>query len=115
MIRIAVLVSGNGSNLQSLIDNCKSGYIPGEIVLVVSSKSAAYALERAALENIPSVALERISFNDTDDYSAAIMNELAGKNIDLICLAGFLVKLGSNLTILSPSSIDSQQTIVLKA
>jgi phosphoribosylglycinamide formyltransferase-1 len=82
MINIAVLVSGNGSNLQSLIDNCKSGYIPGRIVLVVSSKPGVYALERANRENIPSVIFERIKFGDAEEYSSAIMAVTKEKNVD---------------------------------
>jgi formyltetrahydrofolate-dependent phosphoribosylglycinamide formyltransferase len=97
LIRIAVLVSGNGSNLQSLIDGCRSGYIPGEIKLVISSKSGAYALQRAIREDISTRSIERFNFINDEEYSAAILHEVKAKNIDLICCAGFLSKLGNNI------------------
>ena len=97
MIKIAVLVSGSGTNLQSLIDNCKSGFIPGKICLVISSKGASYALERARKEQIETLVIERKNFTDDEEYSAAILKEVRLRDIDLICLAGFLKKLGVNI------------------
>ncbi len=97
MIKIAVLVSGGGTNLQSLIDSCKSRFIPGEIVLVISSRQGAYALERARKENIDTVIIEKKDFKNEEEYSAEILKEVNKKNVDLICLAGFLLKLGANI------------------
>ncbi len=97
MIKIAVLVSGEGTNLQSLIDSCKSGFIPGEIVLVISSRQGAYALERARKENIDTVIIEKKDFKNEEEYSAEILKEVNKKSVDLICLAGFLLKLGSKI------------------
>jgi len=93
MIKIAVLVSGNGTNLQSIIDACKSGDVPGKVVLVVSSNKEAYALERARKEGIESVAVEREKFDSDENYSKEIMKYIDEKDTDLICLAGFLKKL----------------------
>lgn len=82
MTRIAVLVSGGGTNLQALIDAQKSGIIKnGEIVLVASNKAAAFALERAKNNNI-----EGFVMKDEEDLLA----KLAEEKIDLIVLAGFL-------------------------
>lgn len=97
MIKIAVLVSGGGTNLQSLIDGCKSGFIPGEIVLVVSSKPDAYALERARKENIEASVIEKKLFKNEEEYSAEIQKAVDKKKADLICLAGFLLKLAPNI------------------
>ncbi len=97
MIKIAVLVSGNGTNMQSLIDNCNSGYIPAKIVLVISNKNGVQALDRAKNEKIESLVIEKKNFEDKEEYSARILKEVQKRNIDLICLAGFLLQLGSNI------------------
>ena len=89
--RIAVLVSGGGTNLQALIDAQKCGALGnGEIALVLSSKPEVYALERAANNNIPSVVLPRKEYTDIAAYSRALTDTLLKNNIDLVVLAGFL-------------------------
>ncbi len=89
--RIAVLVSGGGTNLQALIDAQKAGNLgDGEIVLVLSSKADVYALERAAQNGIPSTVLPRKDYADIAAYSAALVKTLEAANIDLVVLAGFL-------------------------
>lgn len=89
--RIAVLVSGGGTNLQALIDAQKYGELGnGEIALVLSSKPEVYALERAANNNIPSVVLPRKEYTDIAAYSRALTDTLLENNIDLVVLAGFL-------------------------
>lgn len=97
MIRIAVLVSGSGTNLQTLMDNCKSGYIPGKIVVVVSSNPDAYALKRAEKEGVESVVIQRKDFDSNEDFSAEILKEAEKRRVGLICLAGFVKKLGKNI------------------
>ncbi|MBN2406574.1 MAG: phosphoribosylglycinamide formyltransferase [Elusimicrobia bacterium] len=97
MIRIAVFVSGSGTNLQSLIDSCKTGFIPGNIVLVISSNPGAYALRRAEKNGIETAVVVRKDFGDKENFSAAILEILKGKDINLICLAGFLQQLGGNI------------------
>lgn len=81
MLNIAVLISGSGSNLQRLIDECKNKKINGNIKLVISNKENVYGLKRANNENI-----KNLYINDEED----IKNELKKENIDLIVLAGFL-------------------------
>ncbi|MBQ7299347.1 MAG: phosphoribosylglycinamide formyltransferase [Clostridia bacterium] len=89
--RIAVLVSGGGTNLQALIDAQKCGELGnGEIALVLSSKPEVYALERAANNSIPSVVLPRKEYSDIAAYSRALTDTLLENNIDLVVLAGFL-------------------------
>ena len=89
--RIAVLVSGGGTNLQALIDAQKCGALRnGEIALVLASKPEVYALERAANNNIPSVVLPRKEYTDIAAYSRALTDTLLENNIDLVVLAGFL-------------------------
>ncbi|MBQ7380597.1 MAG: phosphoribosylglycinamide formyltransferase, partial [Clostridia bacterium] len=97
--RIAVLVSGGGTNLQALIDAQKSGKIhSGEIVLVISNKEGAYALTRAQNAGIPTVTLPRKSFASAKDFEAAMLGELEKNKIDLIVLAGFLSILSADFT-----------------
>ena len=97
--RIAVLVSGGGTNLQALIDAEKSGIIKsGTISLVVSNKADAYALERARLAGIPSVTLLRKELGSQEAFEAALTKLLEDENIDLIVLAGFMSILSESFT-----------------
>jgi phosphoribosylglycinamide formyltransferase-1 len=89
--RIAVLVSGGGTNLQALIDAQKSGMFgDSEISLVVASKDGVYSLERAKNNNIPSLVLARKSYDSISSYSRALADALTEEKIDLVVLAGFL-------------------------
>ena len=104
--RIAVLVSGGGTNLQALIDAEKSGIIKsGEIVLVVSSKSDAYALERAANAGIATAVAERKVLRDQTAFESAILSHLEEKKIDVIVLAGFMSILSENFVKKYPKRI----------
>lgn len=89
--RIAVLVSGGGTNLQALIDAQKSGMFgDSEISLVVASKDGIYSLERAKNNNIPSKVLVRKEYDSIKAYSKALTDTLVEEKIDLVVLAGFL-------------------------
>ncbi|MBE5741995.1 MAG: phosphoribosylglycinamide formyltransferase [Clostridiales bacterium] len=89
--KIAVLVSGGGTNLQALIDAEKRGeLVNGKISLVLSSKPDVYALERAKNNGIKSVVLPRKEFGSANEYSKAIADTLVSEGIDLVVLAGFL-------------------------
>ena len=90
--RIAVLVSGGGTNLQAILDAEDSGKISsGEVTLVVSSKEGAYALERAKKHNIESIVLPRKDYSDRKSYSDALRETLENYKIDLVVLAGFMI------------------------
>ena len=89
--RIAVLVSGGGTNLQALIDAQKSGMFgDSEISLVVASKDGVYSLERAKNNNISSKVLVRKEYDSIKEYSKALTDTLVEEKIDLVVLAGFL-------------------------
>ena len=88
MVRIAVLISGGGTNLQSLIDNVKSGYINGEIALVVSNRANAYGLIRAKDANIKAEYIKE---------EEKLIERLKEENIDLIVLAGYLAIVSDKL------------------
>lgn len=94
MTKIAVLVSGCGTNLQALIDAQQAGKIEnGQISLVISSNPKAYALERAAKAAIPSKVLRRKDFSDAEEYGKALTALLENADIGLIVLAGFMTVL----------------------
>ncbi len=88
MKKVAVLVSGGGSNLQALIDAVKAGEIPAQISLVISNKPGVYALERAAQAGIPGVVIPTKD-RSREEYSRQILATLQSEGIDLVCLAGF--------------------------
>ena len=95
LTRIAVLVSGGGTNLQALMDAQAAGRIPsGKIALVVSNRKAAYALERAKGAGIESVVLSKYMKPDPDAYDAALLDILTAHRIDMLALAGFLGIIG---------------------
>ena len=99
MLRVGVLVSGGGTNLQALIDAQKSGILRnGEIVLVVSNVKNAYALERAANSGIESLTLTRKTCGGQEGFETALMHELDSRDIELIILAGFLSILTKRFT-----------------
>src|SRR3989339_602797 len=91
--KIGVLVSGGGTDLQSIIDACESGQIPGEVAVVISSKKDAFALERAKKHNIQGVFIDRKQCKNINEYSEKILAELKKRNAHLVCLAGFLLKI----------------------
>lgn len=96
MVRIAVLISGGGTNLQSLIDNVKNGYINGEIALVVSNRAKAYGLERARQANIKAECIKD---------EKLLIERLKEEKIDLIVLAGYLAIISDELINLYPNKI----------
>lgn len=97
MVKIAVFVSGGGTNLQALIDAEKMGKIEnGKIAFVLSSSPQAFALERAARENIPTAVCRRKDFSEDAAYSNALIHLMQSHDIGLIVLAGFLTILPEN-------------------
>jgi len=97
-MRIAVLVSGGGTNLQALIDASKDGaFSQSEISLVVSTKEGVYALERAKKACIKSIVIERKKFLSINDFDSEMEKVLLENKIDLVVLAGFLSILGEKV------------------
>lgn len=97
-IRIGVLVSGSGSNLQAIIDASKKEILDdAEVAVVISNKKESFALKRAEKENIPALFIDPKLFGSRTEYYEKIIREFNSRNVDLICLAGFLLKLESNI------------------
>lgn len=89
-IKIGVLISGGGSNLQSIIDKINEGYINGEIKLIVSNKKDAYGLKRGKNNNIKSIFIDQASFKSEDEYNKYLVEKFEEAGIELVVLAGYL-------------------------
>lgn len=97
MLKIGVLVSGGGTNLQKLIDAEKAGeIINGKLQVVISSRPDAYALERAKQAGIEAITLRRKDYDSVEAYSQALIDALRERQVDLVVLAGFLTITGDN-------------------
>ena len=85
---------GRGSNMQAIIDGCKSGKINGEVALVVGVKDDAPAMERARSQAIATISIPPKQYQSVEEYDDAVFDALQGANVDLICLAGYMRILG---------------------
>ena len=96
-LRLAVMVSGGGSNLQSILDACAAGRIDAEVALVICNVPDAYALERARLAGVPAVCVPAGRRSGTPEWEAAEAEHLrllAEHGVELICMAGYMRRLG---------------------
>ena len=106
MVRIAVLVSGGGTNLQALIDAQGRGELKnGTIAAVISSREGAYALERARAAGIPGYVVARKDFSSNRDMTLALVDKLKELDIGLVVLAGFLHILTEEMVAAYPNAI----------
>jgi phosphoribosylglycinamide formyltransferase 1 len=87
---IAVLISGSGTNLQSIIDKTGSGYLPVVVRCVISDKPDAYGLERARINNIPAFAIEPNRFSSREEHEKAVTATLEKYEVELVVLAGYM-------------------------
>ncbi len=89
-IKLAVLISGSGSNLQALIDACKDENYPAEIAVVISNKGDAYGLERAKKAGIPTHSIHHRDYDGREDFDQALIDAITPYSVDLVCLCGFM-------------------------
>lgn len=100
-IKLAVLVSGNGSNFQAIIDAIEAGRIPNtRVACLISNKSEAFALERARKHNVKTIVLDHKAYPNRQAYDTALVELLRQHEVDLVILAGFM-------RLLSPIMIDA--------
>lgn len=97
MKNIAVFASGNGTNLQAIIDNIAAGRLKANLALVVSDKQSAFALKRAKQAGIKTLFANPKKFQDKEDYEKYIVDHLKKEKVDLVVLAGFMRIVGSYL------------------
>ncbi len=98
-MKLAILISGSGSNLQAFIDAQQTGELGGSIGVVLSNKADAYGLERAKQAGIDTLCIDHRDFEEREQFDAAMVDALASYDIDLVILAGFM-------RILTPAFID---------
>jgi phosphoribosylglycinamide formyltransferase-1 len=89
-LQIAVLLSGNGTSLESLFERIDTGEIDGQIAVVIASREDAFGLERAKQRGVPAIAVPRKSYPDTQAFNQALHAELAKHSVDLVALLGFM-------------------------
>lgn len=107
MLRVAVMVSGGGTNLQAIIDAVKSGTITNtELVAVISNNKGAYALERAAQADIEGIVVSPKDYGDREQFNQALVEKVDSLNVDLIVLAGYLV-------VIPPAMIDKYENRII--
>ncbi|AQS59781.1 phosphoribosylglycinamide formyltransferase [Desulforamulus ferrireducens] len=104
-LRIGVLASGRGSNLQAIMDQCAAGQLPAEVVVVISDKPGAYALERAKGAGIAAYSVVYKDFASKAEYEQAIVRLLEQYQVQLVCLAGYMRLVGEPLLQAFPNRI----------
>ena len=103
--KLAVLVSGNGSNLQAIIQSIESGAINAKIACVISNNPDAYALTRAESHGIPCIIQENSGFRNRREFDAALVNVLHGYGVELVILAGYMRILSDVMVTAFPNAI----------
>ena len=89
-IKVGILISGNGTNLQAIIDASQKDSFPAEIAIVISNNPSAYGLKRATSADIPTKVIDHKLFDQREDFDTAVSLELRKADCELICLAGFM-------------------------
>ncbi|HRS97063.1 MAG TPA: phosphoribosylglycinamide formyltransferase [Smithella sp.] len=90
LLKLGVLISGNGSNLQSIIDHIESGSLCAVIKIVISNNAAAFGITRAEKHGIPCRVLQSKNFKDKEDFDRELVRILKENDVDLVVLAGFM-------------------------
>lgn len=103
--RLGVLISGRGSNLQALIDAIRSGRLEATIAVVISNHDEAAGLERARQAGIDVISISHRGWPSRDDYDRALVRELRTRDVGLVCLAGFMRRLGAPMLEAFPQAI----------
>lgn len=115
LFKLGVLISGSGSNLQSIIDHIEKGTLPAQIKIVVSNNSQAYGLTRAKKHGIPCAVVNHQDFASREEYDRELIRILQDANVDLIALAGFMRILTGSLLRAFPQKIINIHPALLPA
>lgn len=96
-LKVGVLASGSGSNLQAILDQCQGGDIPAQVVVVISDKEGSFALQRARRQQVQALLINPKDFSSKVLYEQAIVTALREHGVELVCLAGYMRLVGSTL------------------
>jgi phosphoribosylglycinamide formyltransferase 1 len=102
---IAVLISGRGSNLQAVIDAIADGRLDARIAIVISNRADAYGLDRARAAGIETLVRDHKGWSSRDAYEAVLVEDLRARDVQLVCLAGFMRLLGATFVNAFPQRI----------
>lgn len=114
-LAVGVLVSGNGSNLQAIIDRIEAGSLPARIACVISNKADAFGLERARKHGIPAIHIDHRAHGGRESYDAALVETLRGHGVQLVVLAGFMRIVTSVLLDAFPNAVMNIHPALLPA
>lgn len=114
-LRLGVLASGRGSNLQAIMDAAAAGKINAEVAVVISDHSDAYALERARQRGIPAEFVDSKSFGSKEEYEEVIVELLKRHGVELVCLAGYMLVVGAVMLNAFPNRILNIHPALLPA
>ena len=104
-LSLAILLSGNGTNLQAIIDSIDSGQLKADIKIVISNNKDAFGLERAKINSIKNLCIDHKDFADRESFDERLLEEVKQEKIDFIVLAGFMRILGTNFIRNFPNKI----------
>ena len=96
-MRFGVLISGSGTNLQSIIDACAAGLIVGEVAVVISNREDAYGLERARMAGIPAIFIDPRACDSADEYNHRVREALELESVECVVMAGYMKLLGAEV------------------
>jgi phosphoribosylglycinamide formyltransferase-1 len=102
---IGVLISGRGSNLQAIIDAIRDGRLDARLAIVISNRADAYGLERAREADVDTLVRDHKAWPSREAYEAVLVEDLRARNVDLVCLAGFMRLLGATFVSAFPNRI----------
>jgi phosphoribosylglycinamide formyltransferase-1 len=102
---IGVLISGRGSNLQAIIDAIRDGRLDARLAIVISNRADAYGLERARVAGVETLVRDHKAWPSREAYEAVLVEDLRARNVDLVCLAGFMRLLGATFVSAFPDRI----------
>jgi len=114
-LRLGVLISGNGSNLQAILDACAAGTLDAEVAVVISNKPDAYGLERARRAGVSAVGLSPKHYEDALAFDRAVLGELLRHKVDWVAMAGYMRLLGSHVLDAFPQRVLNLHPALLPA
>ncbi|MDI6843045.1 MAG: phosphoribosylglycinamide formyltransferase [Anaerosomatales bacterium] len=114
-LRVGVLISGSGTNLQALLDACASGALNAVIAVVISNKPDAFGLERARRAGVPAVVVDRARYESVSGYNAAIADVLKEHGAELVVMAGYMRLLGKEVLSAFPNRVMNLHPSLLPA